>query len=240
VQAILSGPYEPGGFTYMRDDLRTAALIPLQEPYTAMGFQLDEPANTTPQVLAWTLGAAIVDWVLVELRADLDPTEVVGRKAGLIRRDGHVVAVDGVSPIGFCVGNGNYHVVVRHRNHLCAMTAEAVSLTAVPTTIDFTDMATGTYGTDARMDLGNGLLALWKGNVVADGIVRYAGSDNDRDPILARIGGIVPTATVTGYFPEDLDLDGVVRYAGASNDRDLIIQVIGGGVPTATRVEQLP
>lgn len=240
VQAILSGPYEPGGFTYMRDDLRTAALIPLQEPYTAMGFQLDEPANTTPQVLAWTLGAAIVDWVLVELRADLDPTEVVGRKAGLIRRDGHVVAVDGVSPIGFCVGNGNYHVVVRHRNHLCAMTAEAVSLTAVSTTIDFTDMATGTYGTDARMDLGNGLLALWKGNVVADGIVRYAGSDNDRDPILARIGGIVPTATVTGYFPEDLDLDGVVRYAGASNDRDLIIQVIGGGVPTATRVEQLP
>jgi hypothetical protein len=240
VEAILAGPFEEDGLAFMRDDLRTAGLIPLQEPYTAMGFQLDEPAITTPQVLAATLSAAIVDWVMVELRDDIDPAEVVGRRAGLIRRDGQVVAVDGVSSIGFCVGDGSYHVVVRHRNHFGTMTAEALDLTSAPTSIDFTDAATPTYGTDARMDLGNDLMALWKGNVVPDGVVRYSGSENDRDPILARIGGVVATATASGYFPEDLNLDGVVRYAGASNDRDIILQVIGGSVPTATRVQQLP
>lgn len=54
------------------------------------------------------------------------------------------------------------------------------------------------------------------------------------------IGGTVPTATVVGYFQEDVDLDGLVKYAGTTNDRDPILVNIGGTVPTAGRIEQLP
>jgi hypothetical protein len=59
--------------------------------------------------------------------------------------------------------------------------------------------------------------------------------------VLFRIGGVVPTNTVTGlYLQEDLDLDGTVKYTGQSNDRDIILQSTGGLVPTDTRIEQLP
>jgi hypothetical protein len=75
---------------------------------------------------------------------------------------------------------------------------------------------------------------------VPDGIVRYTGASNDRDAVLLRIGGLVPTATVTGYFTEDNTMDGVVKYTGSANDRDRILQTIGGIIPTVTRSAQLP
>ncbi|MBP7450142.1 MAG: hypothetical protein KA817_08890, partial [Flavobacteriales bacterium] len=81
---------------------------------------------------------------------------------------------------------------------------------------------------------------LWSGNVLQDGRLSYSGSGNDRDPILSRIGGAVPTATTTGYLSEDVNMDGVVKYSGASNDRDPILNNIGGVVPTATLLEQMP
>ena len=70
--------------------------------------------------------------------------------------------------------------------------------------------------------------------------VKYTGTNNDRDAILTAVGGATPTATVTGYRMEDVNLDGVVRYTGVDNDRDIILQTIGGVVPTATRAEQMP
>ena len=86
----------------------------------------------------------------------------------------------------------------------------------------------------------DGVRQLWAGNAVPDGELSYTGAGNDRDALLSRIGGVVPTAVVQGYWPEDLDLDGRVKYTGTSNDRDLVLMNIGGVVPTAIRGEQLP
>ena len=108
-----------------------------------------------------------------------------------------------------------------------------------PTVLDLTNGSVATYGTNAQKTSG-AVRLLWAGNVVPDGSLKYAGASNDRDPILVRIGGTVPTATANGYYPEDVTLDGVVKYAGASNDRDPILVNVGGTVPTATRVQQLP
>ena len=86
-------------------------------------------------------------------------------------------------------------------------------------------------------------MVLWAGNCYRDGAVnqlKYTGTSNDRDPILVRIGGVVPTSVVNGYFPEDVTLDGSVKYTGSANDRDPILVNVGGVVPTNTRVEQLP
>ncbi|MBK7620774.1 MAG: hypothetical protein IPJ10_15850 [Flavobacteriales bacterium] len=238
IQALLSGAHVEGE-AFMSDAIRSGGLLPLEEPYTAMGFGLEESATTTPAVLFWTQASAIVDWVMVELRDAQDPAQVVVRRAGLLQRDGDVVSVDGVSPIGFCTVQGNYHVALRHRNHLGLMTAEPIALSAVPITLDLRDPNTAVFGTDAG-ELVDGQREMWPGNVWPDTVLRYTGEDNDRDPILTIIGGVVPTASAVGYLPEDVNMDGIVLYTGANNDRDRLLQAIGGVVPTEIRSEQLP
>ncbi|MBK9276129.1 MAG: agmatine deiminase family protein [Flavobacteriales bacterium] len=241
VRAYLEGAFD-GNTGLMRDDLRTLGLLPLTEPCTAAGFVLvnnSTPATTAP-VLAVTGTDAIVDWVLVELRDAATPSTVLRSRTALVQRDGDIVSVDGTSPVSFDLPAGSYHVAVRHRNHLGVMTAAPLAMGVGTTVLDLTAAATPTWGTEARKAIG-GVRALWAGNVQRDDRLKYAGSANDRDPVLTAIGGTVPTATVNGqYRPEDMNMDGVVKYAGGGNDRDPILVNIGGTVPTATRIEQLP
>ncbi|MBK9276130.1 MAG: S8 family serine peptidase [Flavobacteriales bacterium] len=237
---FLEGAYDSGS-GLMRDDLRAQGLLPLTEPYTAAGFVMvnNSTPSTTAPVLAVTGTDAIVDWVLVELRASGDPTQVLGSRTALLQRDGDIVSVDGTSPVSFDLPAGSYHVAVRHRNHLGMMTAAPLALGGGVAVVDMTDPATPTWGTDAGKETG-GVRLLWAGNVLPDDRLKYAGGSNDRDPILVRIGGAVPTGTATGYFSEDVNLNGQVKYAGSANDRDPVLVNVGGAVPTATRVEQLP
>jgi hypothetical protein len=240
-KAFLGGPFV-AGIGLMHDSLRVHGLVPLTEPYSGMGHTwigTTSGAATTAQVLATSGSNAIVDWVIVELRNETDPTVVLAEKAALIQRDGDIVDVDGTSSLAFDLAPGRYHIAVRHRNHLGVMGANAVQLSASPTTVDLSDPNTVAFGTDARSMVGAKAL-LWQGNVVSDAAVRYTGGNNDRDPILTAIGGVVPTNTISGYSSADVNLDGVVKYTGQNNDRDPILQAIGGIVPTNVRLEQLP
>ena len=84
-------------------------------------------------------------------------------------------------------------------------------------------------------------MLLWPGDADFNGVIRYTGTGNDRDPILQAIGGSIPTNVInTTYDRRDINLDGVIKYTGPSNDRDPILQTIGGVVPTAVKVAQLP
>ena len=240
VAALLQGPYD-GGTGLMNDALRTSALVPLTEPYTALGYGFvgGGGESTTAPVLATTGNDAIVDWVVVELRDATDATLVLASQSALVQRDGDVVATDGLSPITFSRPPGSYHIAVLHRNHLGVMTFAPVALGDVPFDLDFTLASTATYGTEARKDI-NGTQLLWSGDVTFNGAVKYTGAGNDRDPILQVIGGVVPTNVVAGYYQEDVNLNGEVKYTGAANDRDPMLQNIGGVVPTNTRTEQVP
>ena len=182
---------------------------------------------------------AIVDWVRVELRQSSDPTVVVAARHGLIQRDGDIVDMDGTSPLGFAVAPGPYRVAIRHRNHFGCMSASDVTLGQVSIALDLRNAATPVFGTNARKVSGASAF-LWAGNVLPDDAIKYSGPANDRDPILSAIGGSVPTASVTGYLAEDVNLDGAVKYVGPGNDRDPILVNIGGSIPTATISEQLP
>ena len=150
-----------------------------------------------------------------------------------------MVGLDGSSPVVLFAAAGSYHVALRHRNHLGAMTAAPVALSGNAVAIDLRDPNTPTWGSAARKDVG-GTMALWMGNTFQDDRLKYTGANNDRDPIISVIGGATPTAVVNGYYREDSDLSGEVKYTGAGNDRDPILQNIGGTVPTNTRLEQLP
>ncbi|MBK6752101.1 MAG: delta-60 repeat domain-containing protein [Flavobacteriales bacterium] len=241
VKAWLEGPWNNVTLR-MNDFQRSLGTIPLQEPYTALGYGfVNSTAGATiaPSVLTTTGTTAIVDWVVLELRSEGSPGTIASSRAALIRSDGQVVDLDGGSLVEMRVPPGNYHVALRHRNHLGAMTATALPLSHVNTTIDLTSTTTLTYGTNARKNVG-GRMMLWAGDVNFNGQLKYAGSNNDRDPILVRIGGTVPTAIATGYRQEDVNLNGQVKYAGVSNDRDPQLVNIGGTVPTAVRTAQLP
>jgi hypothetical protein len=104
---------------------------------------------------------------------------------------------------------------------------------------DLSNGSTALFGTDATKPL-NGRALLWAGNALGDENLRYAGSENDRDPILVALGGSLPTAVATGYVKEDVNMDGRVRFVGSNNDREPVLVNVGGTLPTATRAEQLP
>ncbi|MBK8497935.1 MAG: fibronectin type III domain-containing protein [Flavobacteriales bacterium] len=223
----------------MSDSLRVLGLVPLTEPYSAMGRTIAGPTTTTALVLATTGNNAVVDWVMVELRSTANPATILETRVGLVQRDGDVVAPDGSSPLGFCPDAGNYRVAVRHRNHLGCMTGANIALNGTATAVDFTLTALLTYGSGARKS-NSGIMALWSGNVDPNNELKYTGQFNDRDPILTAIGGSVPTLTASGYLLSDVTMDGIVRYVGANNDRDPILSNIGGSVPTVVMGEQLP
>lgn len=238
VKMLLDGAYR-GTPQPMIDSLRVRGLVPLLEPYTALGYATSGTVSTNANVLATTGANGVVDWVLVELRNNANPATIVETRAALLQRDGDVVAADGSSALGFCATPGTYRVAVRHRNHLGVMTANGVALSGTSVTLDLSVSGTSTYGTNARKNVGAAWM-LWAGNTNGDGSLIYAGQDNDRDPILVAVGGSVPTTTINGYLPTDVNMDGKVRYVGVDNDRDPILSNLGGSVPTNTMIEQLP
>lgn len=237
-KCFLEGPYDTG-LGLMHDSLRVRGFIPVQEPYTAIGLlSVNSGASVAPAVLAAAGPDAVVDWVLLELRNPNTPSVVVERRCALLQRDGDIVETDGVTAVALSSPAGPYHVAVRHRNHLGVMTASAINLSGT-VSVDLASSSTAAFGTEARKSSGSVQL-LWAGNAWRDGVLRYVGDGNDRDPILAAIGGSVPTATLTGYRAEDINMDGEVRYVGQGNDRDPILVNVGGSVPTNMRAEQLP
>lgn len=225
----------------MRDALRSGGLLPLAEPYTGLGFTLTEGTGATvlPAVLNTEGPDAIVDWVLVELRSAEAPATVLERIPALLQRDGDVVDLDGASPVRFTVDRPAFHLAVRHRNHLATMSKDPIAFGAQNATLDLSLSDTQTFGTNGQALVG-GRTALWAGDCNGDGVVRYAGATNDRDPILLGVGGTVPTNVTFGYSSNDVNLDGMIRYAGGSNDRDPVLVSIGGVVPTAELSAQLP
>ncbi len=240
VKLWLEGPNATGGL--MNDNLRSAGLLPLEEPYTGMGFsQAGNGGGETcgPAVLAVTGPDAIVDWVRIELRNSGLPANVLYTRQALLQRDGDVVDTDGFSPVSFEAPAGAYYIAVRHRNHLGCMTAATVSLGAVVTSLDLTSAATATYGTEARKPL-DGKMMLWAGNARLDSKLAYTGAQNDRDVIINMLGGLDPTSSIAGYYSADVTMNGLVQYTGAGNDRDPILPNLQGNLPTSLRLEQLP
>ncbi|HEY0977209.1 MAG TPA: S8 family serine peptidase [Flavobacteriales bacterium] len=245
-KAALQGPYN-ASTGLMGDALRVGGFIPLSEPYTAKGHVNvgSGGETTTNAVLSVTGSNAIVDWIRVELRSPAAPQSVLASAHGLLQRDGDIVAPDGVSLLEILAPPGAYHVVVMHRNHLACMTAAPYTFNTATVQIDLRSTNVPLYGSQAQCMVGASVRALWAGSVIGtpspSGVrIKYTGADNDRDPILTAIGGVVPTQDVSGYYRADVNMDGVVRYTGTNNDRDIILLNIGGTVATAVRVEQLP
>lgn len=232
-KTFLQGAYEPAD-GWMRDRLRVLGLVPPTEPYTGMpGFQhLGRGGAETAAPSVWNATGpdAPVDWVFVELRHPTNSIEVLETRAALIQRDGDVVDVDGQSPLRF-IGRpaANYHLSIRHRNHLGIRTALPLNLSHIPTTYDFTTNA-GQALDGTQAPLGAGAWGMIGGNADSNVAVRYSGPGSDQDAILnGCLGGNKLLILNNLYSNCDLNMNGVVRYSGPANEPNFLLNAVLGG-----------
>ncbi|MBK9419741.1 MAG: hypothetical protein IPN44_01660 [Flavobacteriales bacterium] len=240
LKAMLKGPFVPANGN-MSTGINDMGLLPLTEPYTALGYQHvgGGGESTTQTVLNVTGGSRVVDWVVLELRDANVPGSVIATRSALILKNGKVVDVDGASDVAFTgTAAGSYYVALHHRNHLAIMTATTKPISTTATLIDLSSPSTLIYGGEGATTLVNGVRCLWSGDANGDQAVKYTGAANDRDSILVRVGS-VPTATYTGYTLEDVNMDGKVKYTGSNNDRDPVVTNLGG-LPTSVVNSSVP
>jgi len=141
-----------------------------------------------------------------------------------------VVDIDGVSPVSFpaSVTAGNYHIAIRHRNHLGIRTPSPQTFSTTTTTsYNFTTASIQAFGTNPMAQVG-ALFAMWGGNANSNTNVRYTGLSNDPDRILITLGSNTAAILSNIYSNSDVNMNGTVRYSGLSNDPNFILSVLGG------------
>lgn len=218
VTAQLEGPYD-ATTGLMKDELRASGLLPLLEPYTALGYTHiggGGGETTVPAVFSTTGPDAIVDWVFVELRSHSNGLIPVATRSALIQADGDIVDVDGSSFVEFRnIMPDQYWIVVRHRTHLDVMSMSPISLDGISVGI-YNFRASGAFGGGLKA-LANGELVLYEGDINNDGIINAA----DRSAIWnAR--------NQNSYLEEDSSLNGICSAADRSqnwNNRNQVSQV---------------
>ena len=237
LKVYLQGPYSGSGL--MTRTLNTNSLIPLNSNTAYSTSTYGYTASTVTGIP----NSDIVDWVLVELRTGTASGTKVATRAAFLKSDGTIVDTNGVSPVIFAgLGDGNYYVVVRHRNHLAIMSAAAIPLSNNSAFYDFSTSQSQAYGTNSMKDLSSGAApyGMWMGDVNSDGVVKYNLGSNDRLLIYNRIGNAGFNVNVAGYYNEDINMDGLVKYNLSNNDRLLIYNVIGNSGFNLTKSTQVP
>ena len=186
LSALLEGPYLHDG--KMTNHLSESGILPLKSPYGADRRTVETiPSNT-------------IDWILMQLRGT-DEIPVYSRSL-FLRNDGRLMDERGSTNLAVDVSPGtNYSFVIKHRNHLTAMSANSIAFTnrSLSYHYDFTtDSSQYLGGTGAAIDVEPGIWAMRSGDVDGDGHVR----DVDMQVFETQSNG-------TGYIRADLNLDGV-------------------------------
>lgn len=253
-KVFLQGAYTTAGGGSMTQSLRTLMHLPTTTPYGTGVYATTHPQVNNPltETSSYTVFNAnnIVDWVQLQLRnTNASPgNTVLQTRSALLKSNGDIVDLDGVSPITFNnIPNGTNALTVRHRNHLALSSNPtmgggqlAASESAV-SSFDFTNPASSFFGTSAayRVDPTNNKVLLWCGNVNGNANVRYGGSSNDVGQILVDLGG-VSSNILNGYHRGDVNMNGVLRYGGSSNDVGVILSSALSGISSTIRFQEIP
>ena len=182
-KVFLEGPYA-GSST-----MNTSLTVPTTDPYS-----LGETVGSIP--------SGVVDWVKVELRSELTPGVVAATRVGFLKSDGSIVEPNGTSPLKlYGVTDGNYYIVIKHRNHLGVMSAGTVALPNV-SAYNFTT-GSGQYygGSTGAKDLGSGVWGMIAGDGNGNGQVQ----NNDSEDIWKPDNGN------SGYRNSDFNMNGQVQ-----------------------------
>ncbi len=136
--------YLEGPYNNSTNEMNTSlgSNIPLTSPYS-------EDVRTVSSI-----PPDVVDWVLVQLR-ETASGDAVASKSVFLHKDGRIVSDNGTSgEIELTAPEGNYYIVIKHRNHLAVMSTNAVSLNGTSSTLyDFTTGSDKFYGNGGAKQL---------------------------------------------------------------------------------------
>ncbi len=207
VKVFLEGPYQNGS-NAMHNLLFEEDLIPLSQPYNKSPWNYNGGESTT------SLPDNTVDWVLVEMRTGTpvligEPqTEVVEVKAGILLTDGHIVDAVKGDPLLFdnLEEGEEYHIVIRHRNHLDIISSETVEATKDDEiNYNFTNSQDAVFGSLQTKEMEDGRFVMYGGDFEADGVIQLSDYDVWKsDP-----------ATLGTYEQADGNLDSIVQNTDA-------------------------
>lgn len=198
LQGAFTNPYS-GQETLMRDDLHRDDLIPRMSPYTD-GISLD------PGIFSVLDQNALVDWIWIELRDSNDRNTIVASRSALLQRDGDVLD-ENYQPLAFNLAQGDYYLVIQHRNHLGLMTDATITLSDTTTTINFSDNSTTILGgSNAMVDMGNDVFAMISGDYNENGQIQ----NSDVNEVIQLLGG-------SGYNHADMDMNGQIQNTDINN-----------------------
>ena len=186
------------------------SVLPLAQPYNDPAFG---SYNGGESVAAGFFASHtnIVDWVLIDLRkpstgvpTDAISSTFIGRKAAFLLNTGVLVDLDGTTPLAFnIIKQGAGYIVIRHRNHLAAMSNSSPSNATGFYTNDFSALS-GSYHNPIITTAQEQLLpsstkyGLWAGTANKDANV------NASDIALVKSN---TNAALTGYVFGDVNMD---------------------------------
>lgn len=196
LKVVLQGAYDPAT-GLMRTDLMNNFLLPQTQP-----FSNTPPFHTGNEAIN-ALPPEAVDWVIVELRAPGTFT-LVDSIAAILLNNGDITGANWggcAAPLLFPKASpGNYHIVIKARNHSGVMSATPVSLPNT-TPFDFTQTAGQAFGTSQQVEIAPNLFALYSGDCNSDGIINVQDFNLYQNAI--DIG--------SGYLQGDCNLDGLIN-----------------------------
>jgi hypothetical protein len=211
-KVFLSANFDDASDT-MTNDLRGNNILSTTQPYNASPYNY----SGTESLPTTNLRTDLVDWVLLEVK-DSTTGSTISKKPGVLTKDGNIIdptnAVTGNTTLGVAVPvstNGNYKVIIRHRNHISIATNTAISLSqSTTTTLDLTtnqnvkgsnQKQIGTIGSTP-------VYGLRLGDINSDGSVDAL----DRSIIRSA------QETTNTYIVQDINLDGSID----SLDRNIL------------------
>jgi hypothetical protein len=196
IKVFLHGCYNTGSGV-MNTSL--TSVLPLSQPYNGSPWNYSGTESVT------SIPTGVVDWIFVELRSDA--TTVVGRRAGFLKSDGSIVDLDGVSQLKFnTLNEGNYYVVIKHRNHLGVMSANTILLSTSSSMYNFTDNLSKSYGTNGMKEILSGVYGLYAGDGNGNGSI----TATDKNSVWRSQNG------TNGYLSGDYNLSGAVTASDAN------------------------
>ncbi len=195
---FLEGPYSNG---VMDTILYLKSYLPLNQPYDG------NPWNYPGSETVTTIPANVVDWVLFELRTGVAASTQISQRAVFLKSDGSLVDLDGISPVKFYdVSEGDYYLVVHHRNHLSVMSSTLVPLSNESiSSYDFSTAISQYYGTGSAKEISPGVWGMHGGEGNYSGIITIA----DRDAAISERDAV-------GYNDRDYNLSGIVTISDAN------------------------
>ncbi len=191
MKVFLEGAVNASGT--MTPDLYNKNLL-TQHPYDA------SPYNYTGPSLSGTIPVDAVDYILIELRRGAGSNNtVIHQQVAFVLSNGEVVLEDGSLPSFLVSQSSNFQVWLRHHNHLDVL-ADGDVIPAPLVAQNFL-LPSDVRGIEQLKDMGNGVYALFSGDINQDGIISVTDYDD----------WVVSPAILNEYTNLDTNLDGSVQ-----------------------------